>query len=45
MDDGDWLTYEKPIVVTGSGRHKVLYRDFDKAGNESATSSVKLKVS
>ncbi|HST82824.1 MAG TPA: hypothetical protein VLL08_13910, partial [Kineosporiaceae bacterium] len=45
VDDGAWLTYEKPIVVTGSGKHKVFYRDFDKAGNESATSSVKVKVS
>jgi hypothetical protein len=32
-------------VVTGSGKHKVYYRDFDKAGNESATSSVKVKIS
>ncbi|HST86260.1 MAG TPA: family 43 glycosylhydrolase, partial [Kineosporiaceae bacterium] len=45
VDDGAWQTYEKPIVVTGSGKHKVYYRDFDKAGNESATSSVKVKVS
>jgi hypothetical protein len=45
IDDGAWKTYEKPIVVTGSGKHKVYYRDFDKAGNESATSSVKVKVS
>jgi alpha-L-rhamnosidase len=44
VDDGAWQTYAKPIMVTGSGKHKVYYRDFDKAGNESATSSVKVKI-
>jgi hypothetical protein len=45
VDDGDWLTYEKPVVVTGVGKHKVWYRAFDLAGNESATSSVKVRIS
>jgi hypothetical protein len=44
VDDGAWLTYQGPIVVTGQGKHKVSYRAFDTAGNESATSSVKIKI-
>jgi hypothetical protein len=44
VDDGGWLTYGGPVTVTGAGKHKVWYRAFDNAGNESATSSVKLQI-
>lgn len=44
VDDGDWLTYDGPVTVTGEGEHKVWYRAFDQAGNESATSSVKIQI-
>jgi hypothetical protein len=44
VDDGEWLSYAGPVVVTEAGKHKVSYRAFDKAGNESATSSVKIEI-
>jgi hypothetical protein len=45
VDEGTWLTYAGPVTVTGEGKHRVSYRAFDIAGNESATSSVKIKIS
>jgi hypothetical protein len=44
VDEGAWLSYAGPVTVTGEGDHRVSYRAFDKAGNESATSSVKIDI-
>jgi hypothetical protein len=37
-------TYDGPVAVAGEGKHRVSYRAFDKAGNESATNSVKIQI-
>ncbi|MET0131973.1 MAG: ThuA domain-containing protein [Kibdelosporangium sp.] len=33
LDNGAWTPYTTPVVVTGDGRHTLLYRSVDKDGN------------
>ncbi|MBB4689068.1 OmpL47-type beta-barrel domain-containing protein [Amycolatopsis jiangsuensis] len=36
VDGGEWTVYTDPVKVTGLGKHTVLHRATDKAGNVSA---------
>jgi len=45
VDGGAWRTYAKPFDIRGKGTHAVSYRAIDKAGNQSATKTVKVHVS
>ncbi|MGW7051437.1 OmpL47-type beta-barrel domain-containing protein [Streptomyces sp. NPDC054887] len=42
--DGAWTTYAGPVVVQGTGTHKVRYRATDRAGNTAAEKAVDFTV-
>ncbi|GAA0580687.1 hypothetical protein GCM10010172_76950 [Paractinoplanes ferrugineus] len=39
-----WRTYQKPVKVTGKGRHVITYRAIDKAGNVGGTRTVSFRI-
>jgi hypothetical protein len=39
LDDGDWIVYTAPFVVSEEGAHELLFYSVDKAGNEETEKS------
>jgi hypothetical protein len=40
LDDGAWLTYTAPVIVTGNGAHTIAYYAVDAAGNTESVRTV-----
>ncbi|MEU8614092.1 DUF1349 domain-containing protein, partial [Actinoplanes sp. NPDC048791] len=44
LDGGAWTPYTAPVDVTGDGRHELLYRSRDKAGNAETLKSAVVRI-
>nr|WP_095871386.1 M12 family metallo-peptidase [Streptomyces sp. TLI_235] len=44
LDGAGWTTYTGPIIVTGEGKHRLLYRSVDHAQNQEADKYLVLRV-
>ncbi|GIE78528.1 hypothetical protein Aph02nite_44780 [Actinoplanes philippinensis] len=44
LDGGAWTPYTAPVDVTGDGRHELLYRAKDKAGNAETLKSAVVRI-
>jgi cytochrome c len=44
LDDGAWVTYSAPFMVTGDGLHTLEFRSRDNSGNVEQTRSLTLKI-
>ncbi|MBY8874064.1 ThuA domain-containing protein [Micromonospora sp. PLK6-60] len=44
LDGGAWTPYTEPVQVTGDGRHELLYRATDNAGNAETLKSAVLQI-